>query len=122
MRSIGLDIVEVARIAADIEKYGQRFIDRILSDREKALLAERHDQVQFLAGRFAAKEAVVKALRPFLDDRPAWPMIQILRTEDGAPELVLPSEIENCLGGAKCMLSLSHEKHYAVAVAVFVSK
>ena len=121
MRSIGLDIVEVARITADLEKYGQRFIDRILGEREKALLAERQDREQFLAGRFAAKEAVVKALHPFLKDRPAWPVIEILRNDDGAPELVLPLEIESCLDGAKCMLSLSHEKHYAVAVAIFVS-
>lgn len=122
MRSIGLDIVEVARIQADLEKYGQRFLDRILSEHEKALLVDRHDREQFLAGRFAAKEAVVKALRPFLKDRPPWSAIEILRSDDGAPELVLPPEIEKCLGGAKCMLSLSHEKHYAVAVAIFFNQ
>jgi len=120
--SIGLDIVEVSRIERDVEKHGQRFIQRILGVRELLLFEKRKDKYQFLAGRFAAKEAVIKALGQFLKDRPPYNVLQIVSDSFGSPELVLSGDILAKLGQVACKLSISHEKNYAVAVAVFFEK
>ena len=117
--SIGIDIVEVARITKDVEKFGSRFVKRILGDKELALFEKRKDQAMFLAGRFAAKEAVVKALGRYLSDRPPLHQLQIINDDSGQPQLDLPDDIETKLGGAHCLLSITHERNYAAAVAIF---
>ena len=104
----------------NLEQHGDRFADRVLAPEERAVMDTRQDAAQFLAGRFAAKEAVVKALRPFLKTKPALREIVILRESDGAPELRLPDALAAELDGVRCLLSISHEKNYAAAVAVFV--
>ncbi len=122
INSIGLDIVEVARIERDIKQYGDRFVSRILSRAELATFDKRVDDAIFLAGRFAAKEAVIKALDCYLEDRPAFNVIEIVNDAGGRPELRLPHEIQNRVGRARCLLSITHEKNYAAAVAVFVEE
>ncbi|MCK4606169.1 MAG: holo-ACP synthase [candidate division Zixibacteria bacterium] len=117
--SIGLDIVEVARIERDIKQYGDRFVSRILSRAELAAFDKRVDAAIFLAGRFAAKEAVIKALDRYFEDRPAFNVIEIINDAGGKPELRLPQEIQDRMGQAHCLLSITHEKNYAAAVAVF---
>lgn len=117
--SIGLDIVENARLEKDVETFGDRFLDRILSPSEKSTYTSRQDKPQFLAGRFAAKEAVVKALGKYLEKKPPLSVIEIVNGPDGTPRLQLPEEIETRLNGARCLLSISHERQFSVAVAVF---
>ncbi|MDF1544107.1 MAG: holo-ACP synthase [bacterium] len=122
MKSIGIDIVEIERIAADIERFGDRFIKRVLSERERELYENRSDKELFLAGRFAAKEAVIKALGHYLTDRPPLNRLEILNSKSGQPELVLSDYLSGQLSGATCLISISHEKHYATAVAAFVEE
>lgn len=118
VRSVGLDIVEVDRVAADIDRFGRRFVNRLLGPDELEVFDRRRDKAAFLAGRLAAKEAVIKALGYYVQTKPRYRDIQIVNAEGGAPTLVLPSEIQNQLGRAQCLLSLSHERRYAAAVAV----
>lgn len=120
MRSIGLDIVDTERISKDLSRFGDRFAMRILGPRERELFAKRKNRPEFLAGRFACKEAVVKALGRFIEIRPAWAAIEILNDASGQPELHLPSEVSDRLTGHTCMISISHEKKLAAAVAVIV--
>lgn len=117
--SIGLDIVEIARIAKDVDRFGTRFVERILGRKELVLFEKRKDQTLFLAGRFAAKEAVVKALGRYLSDRPPLNQLQIINDDSGQPRLELPDDIEVALKGARCLLSITHERNYAAAVAIF---
>jgi holo-[acyl-carrier protein] synthase len=119
IRAVGLDIVDVARIRRDIERFGERFARRILGDKEFALWKARVDAELFLAGRLAAKEAVIKGLYPFLSKRPPLSEIQIVNEPDGRPVLLLPDEIQRKLGRIRCHLSLTHEKNVAAAVAIF---
>jgi holo-[acyl-carrier protein] synthase len=119
IRSVGLDIVDVNRVRTDIEKYKERFIKRILGDREIVLLTDRVDKEIFLAGRLAAKEAVIKGLNPYMAERPAFTAVQIINDDSGQPHLVLPHQIQMKLGRARCFLSLTHDKSYAAAVAIF---
>ena len=117
--SVGLDIVEIARIEQDLERFGERFVNRILSEKERSQYRKRNDGALFLAGRFAAKEAVVKALGWYLTERPPLHLLEIINDQSGRPELVLPDDVKAKLRGARCLLSITHERNYAAAVAIF---
>ncbi len=117
--SVGLDIVEIARIKKDIERFGERFINRILGEKERSQYQKRNDRTLFLAGRFAAKEAVVKALGYYLVERPPLHQLEILNDASGRPELILADDVKAKLRGARCFLSITHERNYAAAVAIF---
>ncbi|HWR83065.1 MAG TPA: holo-ACP synthase [Candidatus Deferrimicrobium sp.] len=119
VRSVGLDIVEIARIRRDITRFGDRFVNRVLGETERSLYDKRKDKDSFLAGRLAAKEAVVKGLGTFLDRRPPLRAIQVSSEAGGAPVLALPSDIQRSLIGVTCHLSITHERSFAAAVAVF---
>jgi len=118
IQAIGLDIVEVARMERDLRTCGNRFAERILGAEELAILNRRHDKSVFLAGRFAAKEAVIKALGYRLSERPAYRAIAITNDASGQPVLSLPDDIRAALGRARCFLSITHERTHAAAVAV----
>ncbi len=117
--SLGLDIVETARIERNVSRHGDRFVRRLLGDGEMAVYEKRLDKVLFLSGRFAAKEAVIKALGEYLTDRPPYSSIEILADDNGRPGLSLHETLRDKIGSARCHISISHEEHYAVAVAVF---
>lgn len=119
IQSIGLDLVETARIEKDLEKYGERFVARILGASELELYNQRRDKAIFLAGRFAAKEAVIKALGAFIAERPAYSQIQVINDSTGRPQLHLSDEVRQRLPGTRCHISITHEKSHAAAVAVF---
>lgn len=100
---IGIDIVEIERIHLN-----ERFIKRVLSMKEIEILSSRSDKKQFVAGRFAAKEAFLKANRKGIFDIPLVE-IEVLNNEDGSPYIVYQNtRYEN--------VSIAHEKSYAVAV------
>ncbi len=116
--AIGVDIVETARVERLVRVYGDRFINRILGSREKEILDRRQDRVQYLAGRFACKEAIIKALGNYLVDRPAYSQIEIVSGPNGIPQTVFSREVNDRVGTARTLVSISHEKNHAVAMAV----
>jgi len=118
VHAIGLDIVEVERIRKDIAQYGDKFINRILSEKEQESYDKRFDKDLFLAGRFAAKEAIIKALGKFLTDRPPYTDLQVLNDNTGQPYFKLTDEILQKLKKTVILLSISHEKNYAAAMVV----
>ena len=120
MKSIGLDIVSTERIRRAYAQHGDRFSRRILGDRELEIFDRRVDKVEFLAGRFAAKEAVIKALGRFLENRPETASLQILNDDSGQPYVLFPLDVSARLGGHQCLISISHEKTNTAAVAVIV--
>ena len=122
LKSIGTDIVEIERLSKDVEQYGDRFLSRVLSSEEISIYEKRADKAQFLAGRFAAKEAIVKALGHYLKDKPPLNTIVITNTDSGTPIVNFSDEITSKLIGVTCLISISHEKNYAVAMATFVEE
>lgn len=118
---VGVDLVRVSRIAESIELFGERFMRRVFSDDEiayataaPALTAER------LAARFAAKEAVIKALRT-VDHGVAWRDIEVRRAANGACEMALHGAVRDAahsLGADAFAVSLSHEGDVAAAIVV----
>ncbi len=121
MKGIGTDIVQISRIKASFEKQGQRFVDRILTEAEQEIFRQRGMSVSFLANRFAAKEAIAKALGTGIAGGVSFVDIQVLPDSYGAPEVTLfnASLQRLCDIGAKSVkLSISDEKEYAVAFAI----
>jgi holo-[acyl-carrier protein] synthase len=116
--AIGIDIIEISRIEAARQRYGKRFVRRVLGPEELGLYESRVDKSQFLAGRFACKEAVIKALGHYLTDRPPLNRLQIINDNSGRPELLLPVEIHAQLKNVRILLSISHDRTSAVGMAV----
>ena len=119
VRAIGLDVIATERIAASLAKYGERFVNRILGEQERQLLSRRRDRAQFVAGRFAAKEAAIKAMADLLEHRPPYTSIQVINEPGGKPAYRFAAEVADKLSGLDCQVSISHDRTVAAAVAVF---
>ena len=116
--AVGIDIVDVSRIGDLLDRYDQRFVEKLLGDDELAIYRQRPDPKLFLAGRFAAKEAVIKSLADILDTRPRFTSLQILPSNSGQPTVVFETSLRKRLADYRWMISISHERSMAAAVAV----
>jgi holo-[acyl-carrier protein] synthase len=117
MLAVGVDIIEVERLARGIARHGPRFCDRFFTAREQEQCAGR---TVSLAGRFAVKEAVGKALGTGIGDI-AWKEVEIVSDERGRPVLVLHGAAERLAaarGLSHWAVSLSHTETHAVGLAV----
>jgi len=113
IRGLGTDIIEVSRIQ-EFAGRGEDYLTRVFTEKERAL-AVKGGGAQFLAGRFAAKEAVAKSLGPPF----SWQDVEVISAEDGAPLVLLHGRAKNAARGGRVLLTISHSREYAVAVAVF---
>jgi holo-[acyl-carrier protein] synthase len=120
--SIGIDIADVARFKRLLDCYGPRLVGRILGREEANIFARRRDRAPFLAGRFAAKEAVIKALGKYLSVRPSYSQIEILNDQSGRPVVHLPEALNQQLSGIQIEISISHEQSYAIGLAICTEK
>jgi holo-[acyl-carrier protein] synthase len=119
---VGADLVEVERFRKAITRTAS-LADRLFSDDERAYASDQHDPAKSLAARFAAKEAVMKALRVGLGDVD-FRDIEIVREVDGAPVLAVrgrAAQLANVRGVTEWFVSLSHTESVAMAVAIAVS-
>jgi len=118
---IGIDIIEVGRIASAYQRHGERFVNRILHPAEIEYCLTHRQPAPFLAARFAAKEAVSKAFGTGIGAQLGWQDLEVRRKESGEPYVVLHGkgqELFASRGAQALLLSLSHTEHYAAAVAV----
>jgi holo-[acyl-carrier protein] synthase len=118
---IGTDIVEVARIRASYERFGERFLRRILRPSEIAYCLSHKIPAPHVAGRFAAKEAISKAFGTGIGSQLGWQDIEILRKDSGEPVVLLHDAGAKLLqerGATKVHISLSHTQEHATAVAI----
>ncbi len=121
----GLDLVECERIRLSIEKFGDRFLNRIFLPAEQAYAGRHKFPHRHLAARFAAKEAASKAFGTGIGEQLGWKDIEIRNKESGEPYLVLHNkglELLNARGAAGLLVSLTHTDHYAAASAILLSK
>lgn len=107
----GVDIVEIPRIRKAVETWGDRFLGRVLNPEEIAYAKTHCIPYPHYAGRFAAKEAIYKALG---DKRITWKDLTIINDSDGKPSC----RLNGTTFGGRIHLSISHSKFYAVASAV----
>ena len=118
---LGMDVVEVARIAASLEKLGDAFLAKVLLPDEIAYCRTHREPAPFVAVRFAAKEAVSKAFGTGIGVELGWHDIEVRHRESGAPFVVLHGRGRELLAarGAKMLhLTLTHTARYAAATAL----
>ena len=121
---IGVDIAETARVEKLSAKFGQRFARRILTADELLEFDRRKHSSSYLATRFAAKEAVAKALGTGIGEQLSFHSIQIDNDNQGKPLLRFLGTAVDLIAGLNiknAMISLSDEKHYVVAMVVLES-
>jgi holo-[acyl-carrier protein] synthase len=122
--SVGVDMVEVARIRRALEdgNIGMRFRARVYTEREiEYCEKKRRGKYESYAGRFAAKEAVMKALGRGWGPKVSWRNIEVARARGGRPEVVLHNETSafaKRIGIQRLSLSITHTEHYALAYVI----
>ena len=118
IHSIGVDIVSVEKFRQAVERWGQRFLERLFSPEELSACMRKARTYESLAARFAAKEATIKALTPSVV---GFKEIEVLNMPDGRPFLRTAGRLTDMLeqrGIRALHLSLSHHEGYAVAFVV----
>jgi len=118
---VGTDLIEIARIAESIRRYGERFLRRIFTPREIEYCQRKKNAAESFAARFAAKEAGAKALGTGISRGVGWLELEVAREPSGRPSLLLSgraAERAASLGVARISLSLTHTGELALAVVV----
>ena len=117
----GIDIIEVPRIARMIEDHGRRFLDRVYTPAEQAYCSGRKRGAESFAGRFAAKEAVLKALGTGWSGGIAWTDVEVVPLESGAPTVRLhrqAARLAASFGVTSWLISLTDTAQFAAASAI----
>ena len=117
----GIDLVDCPRIEQMIERHGERFIKRVFTVAEQAYAEANKNDVEKLAGRFAAKEAILKLMGTGWRGKIAWTDIEITNNVAGQPEVTLSGEVKRIadkLGIGHISISITHTANFAIASAV----
>ena len=116
----GIDLVDFPRIEQMAERHGQRFIDRVFTQAEQKYADSKRDRMEKLAGRFAAKEAILKLLGTGWRGKIAWTDIEITNNQSGQPQVKISGqvrEIADSLGISDISVSITHTANFAIASA-----
>jgi holo-[acyl-carrier protein] synthase len=120
----GIDLIEVERIESSYEKFGERFLNRILVKGEMEYCLSHKKPGPFLAARFAAKEAVSKAFGTGIGAQLSWQDIEVKRKDSGEPYVIMHGnglELMKQRGARIVHLTLSHTEKHATAMAILES-
>ncbi len=116
----GIDLVDFPRIEQLAARHGQSFLDRIFTASEQKYANDNKNSIEKLAGRFAAKEAILKLLGTGWRGKIAWTDIEIINNEMGQPQVNLTGrvrEIADSLGVTEISVSITHTANFAIASA-----
>lgn len=116
IQGLGTDIIEIDRIRDSIKQHGLHFLNRLFTQKELDYCYKFQDPAPHFAGRFAAKEAIAKAIGTGFGEELAWHDIEILNDELGKPIVSLGDKVKR----GKVFLSISHCVNYATATALFI--
>jgi holo-[acyl-carrier protein] synthase len=119
---IGNDVVEIDRIRKSIDTHGLRLLSRLFTTKEQDYCLKYKDPVPHFAGRFSAKEAVVKAFGTGFGEHASWLDIEILNDPQGKPCVYLSPHLEKTVKDSYVLVSISHCQLYVTAVAIWVKK
>ena len=121
----GIDLVDCPRIEQMIERHGERFVNRVFTAAEQAYARANKNEIEKLAGRFAAKEAVLKLIGTGWRGKIAWTDIEIINNASGQPEVTIDGEVKSIadeLGIEHISVSITHTANFAIASAVALTK
>ena len=121
----GIDLVDFPRIEEMIKRHGERFLDRVFTASEQAYAESNKNGTEKLAGRFAAKEAILKLMGTGWRGKIAWTDIEIINNPSGQPEVTLTGEVKKIaadLGVGHISVSITHTANFAIASAVALTE
>jgi holo-[acyl-carrier protein] synthase len=121
----GIDLVDCPRIEEMLNRHGQRFVDRIFTASEQNYAQSNKNPVEKFAGRFAAKEAILKLMGTGWRGKIAWTDIEVVNNNSGQPEVTLSGEVKKIadkLGIEHISVSITHTANFAIASAVALTK
>jgi holo-[acyl-carrier protein] synthase len=116
--AIGIDLVDVARIEAAVQRWGDRFLDRVYTAAEQDYCLRRGERFRSLAARFAAKEAAMKALGTGWKKGVRWVDLEVTREPGAAPRMALHGRCGELAAGRRFLVSLTHTETQAIAVVI----
>lgn len=115
---LGNDILEIERMRQSIERHGHHLLNRLFTVREQDYCFKYKDSAPHFAGRFAAKEAIVKSLGVGFGSEIVWHDVEIVNAENGKPEVFLSAFVLKKFSHPEILVSISHCEKYATAVAI----
>jgi holo-[acyl-carrier protein] synthase len=121
---LGIDATDISRIAQAIDRYGERFLSRILTERELAYCLARRNPAPHVAGRFAAKEAGMKAIGTGHSGGVLWRDVEVIR-RGGPPQLQFHNAAArhfSALGAERAFLTITHATDLAIAHVILVGR
>ena len=117
----GIDLVDCPRIEEMVKRHGERFIQRVFTAAEQAYAEANKNSIEKLAGRFAAKEAILKLMGTGWRGKIAWTDIEVINNPASQPEVTLDGEVKKLaeeLGIKHISVSITHTANFAIASAV----
>ncbi|NGX55994.1 MAG: Holo-[acyl-carrier-protein] synthase [Candidatus Anoxychlamydiales bacterium] len=118
INGIGCDILEIKRFEDILSRKGNAFLDKIFTQNEIEYSKKYKDYIPHLAARFAAKEAIAKALGIGFGKNLSFLDIEVINNSEGKPEVFLSDKIKNSFNNPSIHLSISHSKDSAIAFAI----
>ena len=121
----GIDLVDFPRIEEMLKRHGERFLNKVFTATEQAYAQTNKNGMEKLAGRFAAKEAILKLMGTGWRGKIAWTDIEIINNAVGQPEVTLEGEVKEIaekLGIGHISISITHTANFAIASAVALTK
>jgi holo-[acyl-carrier protein] synthase len=116
---IGIDIIEIERVKKSIDTFGDSFLNKIYTQNELDYCLAKHNKYQHLAARFAAKEAIYKALASGWEKDATWKSIEIINEPNGLPVVKFIGKLKEFMSDDKDIkISLSHSDNYVTCVAI----
>jgi len=119
IHGLGNDIIEIDRMRQSIDRHGLHFLNRLFTQREQDYCYKFKDPVPHFAGRFAAKESIVKALGTGFGAQVSWHDIEVLNDELGKPIVTLTPTLQKQFNNPTILVSISHSSTHATAVAIW---
>ena len=121
----GIDLVDCPRIEEMIKRHGERFVNRVFTANEQAYAEKNKNSIEKLAGRFAAKEAILKLIGTGWRGKIAWTDIEVINNSTGQPEITLSGEVEKLADKLRIKhisVSITHTANFAIASAVALAQ
>ena len=119
---IGIDIIEIERIKQSVDQFGDHFLNKIYTKKELEYSLSKSNKYQHLAARFAAKEAIYKALSSDTDKVYSWQDVEIYNETNGLPKVNFFGSLKDYLNKNKQLkISMSHSENYVTCVAILFS-
>lgn len=116
---LGIDIIEIDRIKKSVDEYGKQFLSKVYTPSELKYCLGKKNKYQHLAARFAAKEAIYKAISTSIGGEVGWQDIEIFNEPNGMPAVKLKGHLKKFLTADKNLkISMSHSRDYVACVAI----